>query len=92
MTNSKPLSELAAELGNLDQSKGVWFDCPVCTPTHSIYVPWSGKSPFPSGAVWQLQSAPILDVLTLAPSVNCDDGIGHGCRFHGFVQNGNVRW
>lgn len=110
--NEKPLSELDAHISQLDDegggSRGVWFTCPSCAhQRHSIYVPWSGKSPYLSGAIWQLQSEPQLDVLTLSPSVNCDvtptyhAGMSSEeralqeqsrCRFHGWVQGGKVRW
>lgn len=105
--NERPLTELNAEFDTVDQSRGVWFDCPLCPNGHGIYVPWEGKSPFASGAMWQLQSEPDLAVLTLSPSVNCDVAPvwpadwseekkalheRTRCKFHGWVQQGKVRW
>lgn len=72
---------------------GVLFDCPSCADPgagHSILVPWKGPSPFPSGHVWRLDSAADFAVLTLSPSVNLD--LGGGCKFHGWIQGGMVRW
>jgi hypothetical protein len=100
--NRRKLSELDPDVGPLvnedgTRSEGVTFDCPACEGlrSHSIYVPWSGVSPFPSGAMWKLVDAN-LATLTLTPSVDLDSA-NHSedpnrCRFHGFVTNGEVTW
>lgn len=109
--NERPLFELNGRITKIDNQgqicEGVVFLCPLCPWTHSIIATWSGPSLYQSGAVWRLQSAPEIDVLTLSPSINCDvppvypDGWSEEdkkedeetrCRFHGWVQNGKVSW
>lgn len=92
------LRELDAEWwtrADSSEPEGVMFDCPVCAHRgapfgHTIMVPWKAPSPFTNGHLWTLHSAVDLDVLTLSPSVNLD--LGGSCKFHGWVQNGMVRW
>jgi hypothetical protein len=83
--SARKLSELNAEL----ESDCLWFDCPVCSPTHSIVVGWTTPSPYNAGRTWQLVDA-LYDSLTLSPSIDCSQG--GSCTFHGWVQNGMVRW
>jgi hypothetical protein len=96
----RKLTELDAEFTAIDDSYGVLFDCPACERSHSIYVPWTGRSPFPSGAIWKKSSGEDLEALTLSPSIDLSrpwvDSEGKTqpstCQFHGFVENGIVRW
>jgi hypothetical protein len=111
--NERWLRELNGNIRQIQQSSGtttaVRFTCPKCPEEyrHSITVSWAGPSLFRSGAVWKLESAPDIDVLTLSPSINCDvqptypddwdaedraEDERTRCKFHGFVQNGMVRW
>jgi hypothetical protein len=74
--------------------RGVRFSCPACLDEHGdsyhqITVPWAAPSPFSNGHLWTLvDSNP--ETLTLSPSVDCT--LGGGCKFHGWVQGGMVRW
>jgi hypothetical protein len=42
-----------------------------------------------SGATWTAAETPLIDDLTLSPSLHCDPAKG-GCGMHGFVRAG--RW
>lgn len=73
----------------------LYFTCPLCPNGHGIVVSWEPPSLFPSGAVWKKTGTSIADI-TIHPSINCDvpgkDGTPSSCKFHGWVQNGMVRW
>lgn len=84
------------------------FDCPACGFNHSIRIRIGIKgsdSQVPSRIgeeyIWAVKNTdmPHLDNLTLypdiltrrmslSPSINCTPD----CKFHGWVENGNVKW
>ena len=55
------------------------FDCPVCVPAHRIRFPWLAKGWTKTGD---------LDNLTVIPSINAT--VSGGCKFHGFIKDGEV--
>lgn len=69
---------------------GVIFQCPCCDDGHYIEAHWAGPSPFPSGAMWRLESAPDFALLTLSPSIDLTRT--SNCTFHGWVRDGVVTW
>jgi hypothetical protein len=111
--SERTLAELDASIRTIrnenGNSVGVRFRCPTCPDSHRhhVTVTWSGPSLYEGGAVWKLESAPELAVLTLSPSVNCDvpqiysdawteeekrEAEKTRCRFHGWVRDGKVIW
>lgn len=82
----RKLSDLNPEF----EPTALWFDCPVCTPTHSIAIAWVAPSPYNEGRLWQLVDAR-PEHFTLAPSIDCTRGASR-CTFHGHVQDGKVVW
>ena len=89
--NTKPLADLDPDFDPIDGANALMFDCPVCTGTaaHSIAVTFEAPSLFPSGAIWKCLDDN-QNTFTVSPSIDCDRG--DGCSFHGFVENGVVRW
>lgn len=90
------------EVDSIEKAKGVMFLCPACwqrnegpVGTHSVLIWFAGRgvpdSATPGPGRWQV-SGTCLDDLTLSPSVNLDCGPEpRGCRWHGWVQNGEAR-
>lgn len=90
------------------ESFGLWFNCPACAaPGHTIFVPIRGVSPFKSG-LWHCADerlewftvSPSID-LSRPPTDESGQPLKHpktgeplqsSCSFHGFVENGVVRW
>lgn len=101
----KPLAELSPELETIKHEKGecygLCFDCPSCPPerAHSIFVPIRGESIYAAG-LWTCHDER-LESFTVSPSINLDrprapkepeEQYAQRCTFHGFVQQGMVRW
>ncbi len=89
-----PLSELTPIWHQKAGEKvGVVFSCPACPPDEDgkricmIHVQWS--HPWRANqCLWQKSGESFSD-LTLSPSI---DGTAGGCKFHGWIQDGVVRW
>ncbi len=92
MEKKRPLSELEPVFDSLKHddglAHGLFFLCPACPNLgHTIFVPVRGNSPYKAG-LWACQDERV-ETFTASPSIDCTPG---GCKFHGFVENGIVRW
>lgn len=72
------------------QAEGIQFDCPACPTSHCIMVFWKPNQDWDGGHNWSVAGGPGFDNLTLSPSI--DGTVGGGCKFHGWVRNGQVTW
>ena len=71
------------------EANGIWFLCPKCQ-RHGVLC-WTPEVPAgiaPGPGRWKM-SGTGFDDLTLHPSVNLDTD-GTGCRWHGWVKNGEA--
>jgi len=94
----KKLSELEGEIisisGRPNKLDCLFFVCPSCPGGHGVMVSWQAPSLVDSGYVWQKTGTTVEDI-TISPSIDCTksrDGKPSDCGFHGWVQNGMVRW
>jgi hypothetical protein len=62
----------------------VWF----ANPTEAPVVPTSS---YPGNAYRWTASGDTLDTLSLTPSINLDTGRDLGCKWHGYVTNGDAQ-
>lgn len=81
-------------------AQGVLFLCPVCfqanggpVGTHAVLCWFRGRGvpddATPGPGRWEVSGTGFAD-LTLSPSVNLDVPGATGCRWHGWIQNGEV--
>lgn len=76
----------------ISTAQGVLFECPLCG-SHSILA-WFRDRGVPDDAVpgpgrWTPTGTGLAD-LTLKPSINLDGPNAVGCRWHGWVTNGDA--
>lgn len=71
---------------------GVIFDCP-CGGGERVFIgfknPFDDEPPYVSGGHHWTRTGDTFDTLTLKPSIQRSDP--KGCRWHGFITNGEVR-
>jgi hypothetical protein len=76
----------------LAEAQGIWFDCPA-GDGHKVLVWFVDRGVPPEAAPtyrWRVSGTGYLD-LTISPSINLDVPGAVGCRWHGFVVNGEAR-
>ncbi len=72
------------------------FQCPVCSNGHGIKVNFAmfkGYDP-EKDHIWQM-TGDSFDTLTFSPSIDATkdkQGKPTGCKFHGYITNGEVTW
>jgi hypothetical protein len=72
---------------------GILFDCPACGNGPEgklacmLHVQWA--SPWRVNQHLWTKAGDSFDNLTLSPSIDATMG---GCKFHGWIQDGIVRW
>jgi uncharacterized protein DUF6527 len=97
--NPKFLASYGVE-GQRTEGMGVDFDCPCGNHSkdHRLYVPFENRiGPGPLASTtdakgWK-RTGETFEKLTLTPSIQRTEGVaddGIGCRWHGFITNGEV--
>ena len=86
----------------IEDAQGMELACPACghdpgreRDAHYLRVFFQGRG-VPDGALpgpgrWAVSGSGLADV-TLSPSIDCTNGGRGPCKFHGWIENGVVRW
>lgn len=80
------------EPAKVSEAHGVMFECPSCHG-HQILVWFKDRPSLPASREplprWTASGEGISD-LSLSPSINLDNPNSTGCRWHGWVKNGDA--